>query len=75
MHKKLRPKASPESFKLILCMVFAIMLFSGISAVGLAFFDNATDGIRSAQALMANSFTASVGVLLGLVGGHHAARG
>lgn len=62
-----------KDFRMIVKMVFAIILLTGVGCVALALVPEPSQSVESVQSLLAHAFTAAVGALIGLIGGHSAA--
>jgi hypothetical protein len=56
------------AFKLVVILVFVLILLSGAATVLLAIFGNSA-ALQSVSSVMSTTFTASVGAILGLIGG------
>jgi hypothetical protein len=72
---KVEALASPQlvispAFKLVVIIVFVLILLFGVATVLLAILGNpANAALQSASSVMSTALTASVGAILGLIGG------
>lgn len=58
------------AFKLVVILVFVLILFCGTAALLLSIFgDPRNAALKSTSSVMSNAFTASVGAIIGLIGG------
>lgn len=61
-----------KDFRMVVKMVFSIILLTGASCVLLAVVGEQNSSVDAVRSLLAHAFTAAVGALIGLIGGHRA---